>query len=74
MTETVRVVKSDKEQIIDLFTALGGLAFLYYSLHPEAVQSGWDHVRAWGHAWVHRISVWEALQAIRSLPETDDPR
>jgi hypothetical protein len=70
--QTVQFVKSDREQIFDLLTALGGLGFLYYSTHPEQVQAAWEHVRAWGYAWMHRISVWEALQAIRSLPETDE--
>jgi hypothetical protein len=70
--EQVKLVKSDREQIIDLLTALGGLAFLWYSTHPDSVQAAWEHVQAWGHAWVHRVSVWEALQAIRSLPETDE--
>jgi hypothetical protein len=70
--EPVKLVKSDREQIIDLVTTLVGLAILAYSTHPEPFQAAWERVQAWGHAWYHRVTVWEALQAIRSLPETDE--
>lgn len=70
--ERVRLVKSDREQIIDLITTLAGLTVLAYSTHPEPFQAAWERVQAWGHAWYHRVSVWEALAAIRSLPETDE--
>jgi hypothetical protein len=70
--EHVKLVKSDREQIIDLATTVIGLVVLYYATNPEPFQRGWDRVKAWGYAWVHRVSVWEALQAIRSLPETDE--
>jgi hypothetical protein len=68
----VRLIKSDRERIIDLVTTLIGLGVLYYSTNPEPFQRAWERVQAWGHAWYHRVSVWEALQAIRSLPETDE--
>jgi DNA-binding IclR family transcriptional regulator len=74
MTEEqpVKLVKSDREQIIDLLTTAVGLVVLAYTTNPEPFQRAWDRVRAWGYAWHHRISVLEALQAIRSLPETDE--
>lgn len=47
-------------------------AFTYYALHPGQ----WDEHRALATGWVgrqlHRWSVWQAVQAIRSLPETRD--
>jgi hypothetical protein len=71
--QSIRLVKSDREQIIDLATALIGLGVMYYTINPEPFQQAWNRVRAWGYAWNHRISVAEALTAIRSLPETDEP-
>jgi hypothetical protein len=65
------LVKSDREQIIDLVTTVIGLTVLAYSTNPEPFQRAWERVQSWGHAWYYRVSVWEALQAIRSLPETD---
>lgn len=70
--ERVRLVKSDKEQIVDLVTTLAGVIILAYNLNPDPFQRALDRVHAWGYAWMHRVSVWEALQAIRSLPETDE--
>ena len=72
MTEEIRIVKSDREQITELVATLIGLAVLAYTSNPGWFESAWDRVRAWAYAWNHRISVWEALQAIRSLPETDE--
>jgi len=76
MTEQshIKLVKSDREQIMDLLTTIAGLTVLAFAVNPEPFQRAWDHVHSWGYAWVHRVSVWEALQAIRSLPETDESR
>jgi len=71
--QRVRVVKSDIDQIIDLVTALVGLGVLWYTQNPEPFERAAEKVHAFAYAWVHRMSVWEARQAIRSLPETDEP-
>jgi len=72
MTEYVRIVKSDREQIFDALTAIAGLLVLAYTTNPEPFQRAAERVHAWAYAWNHRISVWEALNAIRSLPETGE--
>lgn len=71
--QRVRVVKSDIDQIIDLVTALVGLGVLWYTQNPEPFEHAAAKIHAFGYAWVHRVSVWEARQAIRSLPEIDEP-
>jgi hypothetical protein len=65
--------KSDTEQIIDLATTVVGLAILAYTLDPDPFDRVLDVFRAKVHSLFHRLSVWEARQAIRSLPETDEP-
>jgi len=70
--EPAKVIRSDAQQLVDLVTALIGLGLVLYTQNPEPFERAWEHVRSWGYAWMHRISVWEARQAIRSLPETDE--
>ena len=60
------------EKIIDLVATLVGLGILAFTQNPDPFIRVGERVRAWGFAWNHRISVWEALNAIRSLPETDE--
>jgi len=68
----VRIVKSDREQITELIATLIGLAVLAYTSNPGLFERGWERVCAWAYAWNHRVSVWEAINAIRSLPETGE--
>lgn len=70
--ERVILEKSDKEQIFDLLTTAMGLAVLAYMTHPDPFDKVIERLRAYAHAWFHRVSVWEAIQAIRSLPETEE--
>jgi len=72
MTEYVRIVKSDRDQILDLIATLVGLGILAFTTNPDPFVRAYERVRAWGYAWNHRVSVWEAINAIRSLPETDE--
>ena len=71
MSDEVKLVKSDREQIIDLATTLVGLAILIYTLNPEPFDELAERIKARFHGWLHRVSIWEARQAIRSLPEID---
>jgi hypothetical protein len=64
--------KSDAEQIVDLVTTIVGLVVLAYTLDPEPFDYVLNTCRARVHSWFHRLSVWEARQAIRSLPETEE--
>jgi len=68
----ITIVHSDRDQILDLATTLIGLAVLYYTINPDPFDRFVDKCRAFVHGWIHRVSVWEARQAIRSLPETDE--
>lgn len=68
---TIKLVRSDREQVIDLVSSLVGLAILYYTLNPEPFDTALDKIRAWGRRVLYRWSVYEALTEIRSLPETD---
>lgn len=74
MTEyqEIRMVKSDREIVVDIATSLIGLAITYYVLNPSAV----DDLKQWVNRQVdrlaHKLSVWSTRQSIRSLPETDE--
>lgn len=64
--------KSDTEQIIDLVTTIVGLAILAYTLDPEPFDRILTALKRRANKWFHRVSVWQAIQDIRSLPETDE--
>lgn len=63
--------KSDVQQIVDLATTIIGLLVLAYTLNPEPFDNLRDRLLARAERWLHRASVWDAIRAIRSLPETD---
>lgn len=69
---SIAVTKSDGERVADLMSTLVGLGVLIYMLHPEPFDRFFDAVRARVEAVAHRMSVWNAIQAIRSLPDTDE--
>ena len=71
-TQKVVLAKSDRERLIDLSTTLVGLAVLAYLLHPDPFDRAFEKVQAVCYSWAHRVSIWDALRAIRSLPETED--
>lgn len=71
--QKVTLVKSNGEHLTDLAVMVVGLAALVYTLDPEPFDHIVSRVRARVHRWLYKVSVWEAQQAIRSLPETDEP-
>jgi len=70
--QRITLIQSDPERIIDLVTTLIGLGVLYYAMNPDPFDRFFDKCRNFVHGWVYRVSVWEAMQAIRSLPETEE--
>lgn len=71
-TTTVTLVKSDKEQFVDLLTSLVALGLVYYIANPSAFDPVIGRIKTIADRAIHRVSVWQARQAIRSLPETDE--
>jgi len=65
------VHKSDRNSAIDVGTTLVGLLVFAYTMNPEPFDRLAEAIRTKINAIFHRISVWEAISAIRSLPETD---
>jgi hypothetical protein len=49
-----------------------GYAITYYALHPGKFDEHRDLVRVQVGRWAHKMSIWQAVASIRSLPETPE--
>jgi hypothetical protein len=70
--QQIKLVKSDKEMATNVAITLVYLAAILYMMNPQiqtVVNGHVERVRAFIR---HRISIWNAQEAIRSLPETDE--
>lgn len=71
-TVKLRLEKSGTEQVLNAVVGIASIAIMYYSLHPSVAEEHLDRVRGFCQKILHRISVAEAITAIRSLPETPE--
>lgn len=71
-TVRLRLERSRTENTVNGIATLVSVALVYYSLHPAKAQEHADRIRTFCQTWIHRISVAQAIAAIRSLPETRD--
>ena len=63
--------KSDAERIADLVVSLVGLGILAYTLNPTPFDHAVEWLRVRVERMQHRISIWDTLNSIRTLPETE---
>lgn len=70
-TQTIQLVKSDRELIVDLIATGVAVLVLYVAMNPHALDAARLVARRRWQGFLYRVSVWNARQAIRSLPETD---
>ena len=68
--QQIQLVKSDRQLTIELLTTFATLAVIYCALNPGLMRdvNQWVDVRV--SKLRHRISIWAAREAIKSLPET----
>lgn len=67
----IRVSKNDSAKIADLISSLVGIGIVYYTVNPEPFDRVFDFLKGYVNRALHRVSVWQSIQAIRSLPETE---
>lgn len=74
MTETVklRLERSGPETAINAVVAIASTVMVYYSLHPDVAERHSEQVKVFCQKFLYRLSVGQAISAIRSLPETPD--
>ena len=68
----LRLVQSKRETVTSALAAIAYTAALYYVLNPEAFDRHREALSAFYEKCIHRISVRQARQAIRTLPETPE--
>lgn len=75
-TQELRLVRSQRDTLISLGVSVGSLVLLYYLTDSAAWERHTATVHNWWHDARHQVSIWQAIQAIRNLPETDtnDPQ
>lgn len=72
-THKIQLVRGRGAVVGDVATALIFIALTYYSFNPDALERHLTSVQKRCDLFIHRMSVWQAFQAIRDLPETDEP-
>ena len=70
--QEIKMVTSRREAVVDTITGIASLAAAYYMLHPTTLDQHMEIARSYWERICSKVSVWQALGAIRSLPETRD--
>ena len=73
-TQELRLVKSKHETASDFVVIAIYAVAVYYMLVPGAFERHREVLQQFGEKCLYRVSVWQARQAIQSLPETDVTR
>lgn len=67
----IRVVKSSRETVAESVVMLIMAGGLYLAMNPEVADEINRTVNRWKATVIHRLSVWQTLISIRSLPQRD---
>lgn len=71
--QSIRLVRSDHDKIIDITAVVlwAGLVYLWASPHSQ--DQIVNYVRTRYARWRHMVSIWQTQRSIETLPETDEP-